>query len=337
MDDNFNNSSMAGKVVSVLIALLFIVVLAFPIANSLGNTDNGGGSGDSSGTEYINEGTAYYTTNGKHTLQIVSESTNIDTEDFTTVYTVTIDGDVIDEVTLTTESYKGDPKIIGFGQDFVLSYAFNSVDMKNTWYYHDWLHEININGKYSKDFENAPSLKVEFDNGTVVCTNGYDESEEYSKTGVNLFRTSTTDREYVLCDSPIVTDTSEIYVYGVYEDDSTTVIDFIEQGRIGGFTSLYNPNYDTITLTLNNTPVDGAVRINSIEYRAEVDVGTEDEYIGEGIAEGIIVPVNVHTGSGSDSGTSVDGIAGTLIKLVPILMIIGLLMIFIIPMVYKPN
>ena len=47
MMDNINTNTMVGKVVAVCIALLFIVVLAFPIANSLSNMGgNGGGSGE---------------------------------------------------------------------------------------------------------------------------------------------------------------------------------------------------------------------------------------------------------------------------------------------------
>lgn len=46
---------------------------------------------------------------------------------------------------------------------------------------------------------------------------------------------------------------------------------------------------------------------------------------------------NAPSDGGDESGSNIGGVAGTLIKLVPILLIIGLLMTFIIPMVYKPN
>lgn len=50
-----------------------------------------------------------------------------------------------------------------------------------------------------------------------------------------------------------------------------------------------------------------------------------------------ILPTSVSVDDGGNGGSGVGGVAGTLIKLVPILMIIGLLMMFIVPMVYKPN
>lgn len=50
-----------------------------------------------------------------------------------------------------------------------------------------------------------------------------------------------------------------------------------------------------------------------------------------------ILPTSVSNDDGGNGGSGVGGVAGTLIKLVPILMIVGLLMMFIVPMVYKPN
>lgn len=50
-----------------------------------------------------------------------------------------------------------------------------------------------------------------------------------------------------------------------------------------------------------------------------------------------ILPTSISVDDGGNGGSGVGGVAGTLIKLVPILMIVGLLMMFIVPMVYKPN
>jgi hypothetical protein len=95
-------------------------------------------------------------------------------------------------------------------------------------------------------------------------------------------------------------------------------------------------NYDTTVTNVDaHYTVGDYVTIDSVDVSYTIDGNS-----GEMTVSGFFVPKEFTyepSDSDSGSGSGIDGVASTLIKLVPILLIVSLLLVFIVPMVYKPN
>lgn len=362
MDDNFNNSSMAGKVVSVLIALLFIVVLAFPIANSLGNTDNGGGgSGESE----------------KVVLNTLDDAYNTDLTPYKTYqyYDSSATSSLPNEITYTLDDLNELQSSLPqeFSDDFPIT-VLECLDETESGIKIEWSINASSGGVHTIEVWNMTNGSGSFQNLANITSFELSLSTDYSLDCTY---------EYTFRDTPnsvsvqkvvkTVTYISEsedgwipiIYGANPYKIAINSQMKFITTpirpivgtpfepmyGKVILTEDMFSENHLRFTVNFDNgdtsdfdleiesTDIEGVYQFtDSFWDNGQVELKDANGEVVNNIG---VYPTDItsygYTQSESGSGTSVDGIAGTLIKLVPILMIIGLLMMFIIPMVYKPN
>lgn len=360
MDDTFNNSSMAGKIVAILIALLFIVVLAFPIANSLSNTGgNGGGNGES---EKVMLNT-FESTQGYDLSPYNSYQTYVPAMTPTLPHEITYTLEDLNEISSIWDSrFEGTENDISILEAYDVSHSGVRI------YYDMEEGDIDVTiftnnsgtGTYLTDITSL-DLTISTDYSldcsyTYVYPAGSDPRTESIQITVTEYIQQLSESEdgWMWLSQDLLNKISvgsEVmlggYVDSIGEEWYKTILiteDMISDNHLQ-FTIDWGEGYTSdVDLELQSTDMAGVwkftdiydwygtVKDNGVEIDSE-DTSCWIQYLSTyGYTQS-----ESGTGSGSDSGTSVDGIAGTLIKLVPILMIIGLLMIFIIPMVYKPN
>ena len=346
--DNINTNTMVGKVVAVCIALLFIVVLAFPVANSLSNGGNGGD--DSAPITYTNEGIPF-------------ARADADTDEHTVVVEL-VDG----RITVVTD---GTPIDIGLGEP--LSDYDSSLHIEDTIITTD-NGVINVDkggsiGYMEYDGENGPGWidigYIYYDeeypegyvpatftihNGTVTFNemgDGEVPGEEYSL-GCKLYLSS--DGDYVRGENVRVLSDSLIYVDEIYltPPDISVEYHYMDVIAHGTSTILDWDNVSVRVSTQNSLYLTPALIVNSVDDGAyytlqnvicpiEFDYFNNEHISTTYTLNGVYVPKTISYSEDTGSDSPIGGVASTLIKLVPILLIVSLLLVFIVPMVYKPN
>ena len=279
MMDNINTNTMVGKVVAVCIALLFIVVLAFPVANSLSNMgkdDNGGP------TIYTNTGDYYYNPTANddavHTVQLSAESEN-QTE---TTGSVTISLSVDDSVIYTdTDSWddstptENSPTLviipIGWESDNIFAVNLNAFFFYEMNSMNPITPDIKIESSDSGAGDN-PSLETPtypssstsecsftVQNGVITYTNDNDETVT-SEYHMDYLITAGNSGEYVLADTPFKTDGNSMLYFGEvgYIDDSEHNMSF----PVGIHGSMN-------TSVLTSSPVSVPIQFNGFEGTAQ--------------------------------------------------------------------
>lgn len=324
MVDNINTNTMMGKVVAVCIAFLFIVVLAFPIANSLGNMGSGGG--ESEPITYTNEGLSFAT------MDETAQSLSIEIVNNEFVYT--IDDTRIDvgfgynasgtnTTLLMTGSYTVDDTegqsydgfLVLSENGYIYRYGISEGKIPDSW-------NLRSQGAYSETIENK-----------MIVLSYYDTYYYFT-----IDKYLSNDGDIVLATNPRVTDESEIYGATTYNNTdclitSGTITTIAENINVG------DDSGESVTLSnivLNSTPNTSYTTLESLTCEWELD-----GMVKQGIFDKFLVPATITIegdSSGTDSGSDgLGNVASTLIKLVPIILIVSLLLVFIVPMVYKPN
>lgn len=348
MADNINTNTMVGKVVAVCIALLFIVVLAFPIANSLGNI----GKEDGGETiTYTNEGIPF-------------ARADADTDEHIVVVEL-----VNGRITVVTD---GVPIDIGLGEpmsdyDSGLAIEYTiittdngviKVDKGGNIGYEEYDNGgpgwIDIGFIYYEEEYSEYYYPATFTihNGAVtfneIGAEGVPVPGEEHTLGCKLYLSS--DGDYVRGENVRVLSDSVIYVDELYSPslDVTSEYRYLWVFAHGTTTILNWDNVSVSVYTTNSLDLTPALIVNSVNDGAyytlqNVICPIEFDYESEHIStthtlNGVYVPKTISYSN--DNDTDSDGlgnVASTLIKLVPILLIVSLLLVFIVPMVYKPN
>ena len=347
MVDNINTNTMVGKVVAVLIALLFIVVLAFPIANSLGNMGKGE---DGDTITYTNEGISFARAdadtdehivvvelvNGRITVSTDGVSIDIGLGEPMEDYDSSL---AIDYTLITTDD--GVIKVDKGGSIGYMAYDEENgpgwIDIGYIYYYEEhpeWYY---------------PATFI-IHNGTVTFNeigDGEVPGEEYTL-GCKLYLSS--DGDYVRGENVRVLSDSLIYVDELYQPplDITSEYRYLWVFAHGTSTMLNWDNVSVIVNTESSLDLTPELIVNSVDEGAyytlqNVICPIEFDYESEHIStthtlNGVYVPKTISYSNDNDTGSDgLGNVASTLIKLVPILLIVSLLLVFIVPMVYKPN
>ena len=362
MADNINTNTMVGKVVSVLIALLFIVVLAFPIANSLGNGDNGSNEPSDGGSDTDTE---------RVLLNTLEDEYGFTTDEYVSysIYESDITPTLPNSYVYTQQTL------------YDLNVLWNQLTWTaNEYYYPVILRAVN-------DENTGISIVYSPYSNTInvaSMTNGYGSyNSYYSITSFSM----TLDIDYHLTytyqytrpsGSPLTyqndLDVTRVEVLSNSEDGWIPMASETYLEKISVGCQMIIGPYKTVTITKNMISSDKLTIDTDIEgYAVNIvmDIEPTDtagvwqfapsvkEWGDSELPEGVSITVRDPNGQlinvtdfqfeyismygtpsvddGGNGGSGVGGVAGTLIKLVPILLIIGLLMTFIIPMVYKPN
>ena len=347
MVDNINTNTMVGKVVAVCIALLFIVVLAFPIANSLGNMGKGE---DGDTITYTNEGISFARAdadtdehivvvelvNGRITVSTDGVSIDIGLGEPMEDYDSSL---AIDYTLITTDD--GVIKVDKGGSIGYMAYDEENgpgwIDIGYIYYYEEhpeWYY---------------PATFI-IHNGTVTFNeigDGEVPGEEYTL-GCKLYLSS--DGDYVRGENVRVLSDSLIYVDELYQPplDITSEYRYLWVFAHGTSTMLNWDNVSVIVNTESSLDLTPELIVNSVDEGAyytlqNVICPIEFDYESEHIStthtlNGVYVPKTISYSNDNDTGSDgLGNVASTLIKLVPILLIVSLLLVFIVPMVYKPN
>ena len=358
-DNMVDTNSMAGKVVTILIALLFIVVLAFPIANSLGNM--GSGSGESAPITYTNSGDFYYKSatadSNEHTLT-VDYTLLFDEED---ELNDTIELNILlDDVSIYAHTFENvNDNVYEYATPLLL--AYNDTGYLTLWSGRcEWM--LNTGTYPVEHILFKESSATDLDNGqniitTLTIQNGVlhytsDSTQEEDSLNIDYFLSN--DGDYVMADAPayVSKDNTEVYVYDYDSDIFCSISGQFNTSNIlsntqslNGLVQVSGITWVTVTDgsysgTLKSVTENGLLKLEYIDSEyAYTDDGNEST--GSKQTTQFIVPTTVTVeddgaGSGSDSD-GIGGVASTLVKLVPILLIVGLLMIFVIPIVNRPN
>lgn len=341
--------NMAGKVVSVLIALLFIVVLAFPIANSLGNTDNGGGGSGESEKVILNTFESVYG---------VDISPYKSYQCYSTSNTSTIPNEIsytLEDLTdLKNQFLSSIPQ--DANRTIEILYAVDENTDGASISYDPGSQEIRV-----AILENGSGIATSLSNVTsynLTITPNYQLTCSYISTSkTDTIQNSVSDvtelstSEYGWVDKDWETYNNRFTVgsglqirwytnspmMGGFKNIVITQ-DMIDEGYLRISTDFAGGYSTEVSFEIEPTDIEGVWKFTESAYENEgVLIQNGEALDGGTYFQNTTTYGYTQSESGSDSGTSVGGVAGTLIKLVPIILIIGLLMTFIVPMVYKPN
>lgn len=348
---------MAGKVVAVLIALLFIVVLAFPIANSLSNMGgNGGGNGDSEKVMLNTfESTQGYDLTPYKSYQYYDSSTTP-----TLPHEITYTLEELNEISSIWDSRFEEVdhsiQILEAYDDsrtgVMLYYDVEDGEVGVTIMHNgsgagsSISYVTSLNLTISTDYLLDCSYTEEYPAGSDPRT----ESIQITVTGV--YQLSESEDGWMELSWDLHNDKisagSEVMVGGYINaiDDEWFKTIMITEDMISDnhlqFTIDWGEGYTSdVDLELQSTDMAGVWKFTDALYDWSGTIKNNGVEIDPDDASCYIIYLSTYgypqSGSGSDSGTNIGGVASTLIKLVPILLIVSLLMVFIVPMVYKPN
>lgn len=392
MSDNINTNTMMGKVVAVCIALLFIVVLAFPVANSLSNLN-----GNSDGNEALEKTVINSYGLEQNPYKSYEEYESVTTPVMAHAITITLDDLRTMSEKISTVGY--DPldgkyflllsvqRELFVGPNFNLKsldvyYDGDVVRLEGTWsdsaFFYGTVEELDsFTLTIAEDYTVSASWSYT-SSDDVNTTTGIKadrvilaSESEYGWGFINYHETSYTDSVYYLpspirctvgsqlfCLLPIVDVTSTYFQDNFYYSAVTITEDMISDNTLsftvpieygylsGDFPSSWDNPLGKIspiegyscefTFELQPTDEEGMWQI-TLDPGTRYIVHTPTDETGEG---GRVVGISTYglmASEGSSSDSSLGGVASTLIKLVPIILIVSLLLVFIVPMVYKPN
>ena len=320
MVDNINTNTMVGKVVAVCIALLFIVVLAFPIANSLGNMgkeDDGGGTGP---ITYTNTGDSYYKSTANdniiHTVHLSYEWENLTETTSRDTYTLTLDNFVIFSYTFTWDydnpADEPVPSIMPIGWDseriFVVTLPeIGDYSFCETNGFTSFTPNIEIISTEDSD-SGMDECSFTVQNGVITYTNSNNETVTSEYTMDYLYSTDDSG-EYVLADTPFKTDTdSMLYVcdIGILDDSehdmdwAVAIYGSINTSVLTSSPVSVNLQYrggveGTIQTTVTSTNENGLITVSKIESELTLTIPDREGtyYVTDTVSLKAIVPTTV--------------------------------------------
>lgn len=307
--------SMVTKVIATLVALLIVVVLAFPVANSLTASDD---TEDNNGEpiEYTNTGDYHYklTENDDSRWHMLINISN-------GIITVSIQS--IESSSDNTVLYTHP---LGDTQEPLIYLAGGSNSFI-------WL---NADGTMSWQYDNHIGGGVYL--SLVVINDGYFDTHSAGIYPIDYYLFY--EGEYVYSDNkPIVANTDTLYIGQAIATDSDDVFAVCGKGTTANIrdklqVSLNNPAYDTYSLSISATSnfdkhsdytvlKSMTVKVNSEELNKHVTIPVT----------GFFVPVSVTYTPDVEEGLS--GVAKVLVMLVPTLLVLGVLLIFVMPMLKR--
>ena len=347
-----------NRIVAFLVAFLVVAVVAIPIINSI--SDGQSGSGDSGPITYTNTGDYYYkptadddavhTVHLSYVWETLTETTSRDT------YTLTLDDSVIFSYTRVWDEDNYTPLMqtiipVGWGQEGLFGVSpFESAEYAFMAYPGDSF-TPNLNLDYiDSDDSGSEECSFTIQNGVISYTEYGTGTVITSEYHMDYFITTDTSGEYVLTDTPFKMDDNSLGLICecnmVEDDEHETWWDAPVYGRFTS-DSLESPSTE-IELDSSNSTVssettifssndNGLITVSKIESEISVTPIGQSYTVTDTVSLKAIVPTTVTVegesgGSDSDSGAG-SGMTSTILKLVPILLILGLFVAFIVPMI----
>ena len=363
MADNINTNTMVGKVVAVCIALLFIVVLAFPIANALSDTGGNGGGGGGGDSEKIMLNT-FESSIGVDLTPYNSYQQYFSDTTPTLPHEITYTLENLNEIISTWESRSEEIDYAFDGRNITILEAFDDTRSGVGISYNAGEGEIDVTiftngsgtGAYIS-YVTSLNLTISTDY-TLDCSYTYEypagsdpRTESIQTTVTEVRQLSETDDGWMMLSWILLNDKlsvgSEVmlgvYIESIDKEWYRTIMvteDMVSDNHLQ-FTIDWGEGYTSdVDLELQSTDMEGVWKFTDSlsEWFGTVkdngvELDPEDSYCW---IDYLSTYGYIQSESGSGSDTNIGGVASTLIKLVPILMIVGLLMMFIVPMVYKP-
>ena len=359
------SNSMVGKVIAVLIALLFVTVLAFPIANSLGNMgkdDDGGGTGP---ITYTNSGEFYYKSatadNSLHTFEYLHKEHLINEDDWEWIESYEIDG--VEVLRYSPDSSEIDKPRIFIGWTDTTQFW---IDPGNAMlcYGPDSISNV-LNVEFTDLVETETSyefkLSLSIQNGTMSYVDM--NTHQTQTVPINYYLSSEEQGDYVLSETPIVAENTDIYVakdgYAPETNNQGRTAHYTLGGKINsseltqdtvivqgvGYYGITYYQEGTLDCEMNSIKGDNILTLSSMEINGSFTIrynNNTNNYFEftESITQFLVPSTVTVEEEGGDSGSGSDGlgnVASTLVKLVPILLIVGILLIFVMPMINKSN
>lgn len=314
-DSESESVSMVTKVIATLVALLIVVVLAFPVANSLTVSDDTEGN-NGEPIEYTNTGDYYYklTENDDNRWHMLIDISN----DIITVSIESIESSS-DNTVLYTHP-------LGDTQEPLIYLAGGGESLF-------WLNaDGTMSWRYNNHIGGGMHLSV------VVINSGYLDTHSIGIYPIDYYLFY--EGEYVYSDSkPIVANTDTLYVGQAIATKSDDIFAVCGKGttadirdRLQACSS--SPDISTYLLSVSATSYfdkhsdytvlkSMAVKVDSEELDKPVTIPVT----------GFFVPVSVTYTPDAEDGLS--GVAKVLVMLVPTLLILGVLLIFVMPMLKR--
>lgn len=364
MDDNtINTDTMIGKVIAVMVALLFVVVLAFPVANSL-TVEDGGGGGESekvmlntfestqgvdlspynSYQQYFSDTTSTLPYEITYTLEDLNEIVSIWESRSEEIYTA-FDGRFITILEAFDESFTGVKITYDVGEG-----GIGVTIMHNGSGAMDGITDVT-------SFNLTISVGYQLDcSYTIVYPAGSDPRTESIQTTVTEVKQLSESEDgwmdlswYLLNDR--ITVGSEVmlgvYINSIDKEWYKTIMiteDMVSDNHLQ-FTVDWGDGYTSdVDLGLQSTDMEGVWKFTDSLYEWSGTVKDNGVEIDPNDASCWINYLSTYgytqseSGSGSEDGTSstasgVSGISKELVKLVPILLIVGILLVLVMPMI----
>lgn len=308
-DKIINTDTMIGKVIAVMVALLFVVILAFPVANSLGNMGKEDDGGGAEPITYTNTGDFYYKSatadSEEHILKVALSPGS---SDATMKFTVTSDGATVleEEYTVPTDDiYPVSEAILLAVCEDTEKYYLTMGNSRGVMFCTESGTRVFCDSK--TDASDMPYWEFIVQNGKMRF-DGMGESKEYD---CSSFIASS--GEYVLANTPVyLALSSKVTAFG------STVIEDSEHGsewQVDGYativastlndgsnTSILGTNNEYVTDIVANIQcaVGEVITVSNISVDITMDIESRDStYTLNATSDNInlLVPVTVTVGS----------------------------------------
>ena len=364
--DNALSDSMVKRVISFVVAVIIVSVVAIPVVNAL-TDENGSDGGDSETITYTNTGEYYYKSatadSNVHEIEVIIESEFIESGEISEKYSVITDGvNIYYQEAIDWNPYSFSPIVLLWGEGGFVSYMYQG---QIAWY-------SNSTASSDESYAIAPEEVIE-DNGkytyryNFIIQNGIFENkdvntEEVKSQSVSYFIASS--GEYVLANTPVkVVEDTLIYVnsfeimpeeedgadpymihlVGTFNSDelvegavsvSSDFDIFSMQYEYGlndpeEWTKEYNINctssFDNSLCTIQSISGDVSLQSNAPYFHAH--------YVKSIPSTQVFVPTTVTVEEEGGDSDSSSNMTNTIIKTIPIFLVLGLLVAFALPMV----
>ena len=352
--DNALSDSMVKRVISFVVAVIIVSVVAIPVVNAI-TDENGSDGGDTDTITYTNTGDYYYksATADSNEHIIVLEYTEI-TEDPASITTVLkIDGTTIINQTLgdgANSPYLMDSiYLFGWSQSQTIGlsildggmWIINNADNTSEEIYGTVIED--------RPFENGYTIHSQYviSDGVLSFTDDGDNERSYP---IDYYMGKT--GEYVLADRPVVSASNNtlIRLWIDYDAEDTdrpgtymtfSIYGAIESGNIVSDTESISLNVNQKTVqvssssiesTLTSSKVGDLITLDNVSCEGYIDTNPDIDSVSTSSTQ-FVVPTTVtveEEGGGSDSSSNM---TNTIIKTIPIFLVLGLLIAFALPMV----
>ena len=360
---NFDSTSLTSKAISVVVAIVVFACVFVPVIGSMA----GGGDGGGGTVTYTNVGDYYYKSatadSEEHTILIdntqdssnneITLSTTVITVDGVEVYSNTEDADIL--------QYRSPYVFFGWNEHGPIEYNESVM----TLYYWQAGNRLYMDGALDNHEEGdtfeRTVISFSISDGNIV---GVDEEEESVPVIVPIEYFISSDGEYVLADSPVVSvienmdigvmlaryttsttpgdweDWTALYILEGWIESESITADVQNITSVGIYTTAEQTTVMDYSVILNSMSNGNIRSIESIDVEVYLkDVLPRDEVESEDIFTNtqFIVPTTVTVpaeGGDSDSGHS--PMVKTLIGIIPVFVALGLILA-IVGMFYNPN